>query len=567
VLTRTKECWPLADYREVIEKRAKLLTRLLQDKEARGAIKVVYRSFPGGALRFISDWGVVREPRTTLIGVDVPSVIPFVPFKRQRELIQFLHELLYTQESGLVEKSRDMGATWVCCLFSVWLFLFWDGSTTGWGSRDRDLVDRIGDPDSIMEKIRIQLRNTPRIFLPKGFNLNTHMPSMRILNPETGATIVGDIGDNIGRGGRSLAYFKDESAWYEHPEMIEAALADNAMVQVDVSSVAGLGNVFHRRREVGVDWYPKAKLPKGRVRVFVLDWRDHPGKSQKWYDLRRQKAVDEGLLHTFAQEVDRDYAAAVEGVIIQSDWVKAAIDAHIKLGFKDDGMWHAALDVADEGGDTNALSKRKGIVLRELKEWGEFDTGVTARNTVDLITGLGNLDCEYDCVGVGAGVKAEVNRLRAEDILPRGITFVPWNGGAEVQDKDKHIIPDDKLSPKNGDYFKNLKAQAWWHIARRFERTWRAINEPGFTWKSEDLISIDSRIPLLRKLEKELSQPTRGVDSKMKMVVNKKTGGAKSPNLADSIVMNYFPAKVSRPLEVPVGLINRLRGKSYLRRY
>jgi hypothetical protein len=29
------------------------------------------------------------------------------------------------------------------------------------------------------------------------------------VNPETGATITGDVSDNIGRGGRSLCYFKD----------------------------------------------------------------------------------------------------------------------------------------------------------------------------------------------------------------------------------------------------------------------------------------------------------------------------------------------------------------------
>jgi hypothetical protein len=32
-----------------------------------------------------------------------------------------------------------------------------------------------------------------------------------------------------------------------------------------------------------------------------------------------------------AQEVDIDYAASVEGVLIPSAWVQAAVDAHIKL--------------------------------------------------------------------------------------------------------------------------------------------------------------------------------------------------------------------------------------------
>jgi hypothetical protein len=47
------------------------------------------------------------------------------------------------ETGGLVEKSRDMGATWLAVSFSVWLFLFVPGATVGWGSRKEALVDRI----------------------------------------------------------------------------------------------------------------------------------------------------------------------------------------------------------------------------------------------------------------------------------------------------------------------------------------------------------------------------------------------------------------------------------------
>jgi hypothetical protein len=38
-----------------------------------------------------------------------------------------------------------------------------------------------------------------------------------------------------------------------------------------------------------------------------------------------------------AQEVDIDYAASVEGVLIPSVWVQAAIDAHLKLNIEPTG--------------------------------------------------------------------------------------------------------------------------------------------------------------------------------------------------------------------------------------
>ncbi|WP_089177137.1 hypothetical protein [Bosea sp. AS-1] len=499
--------------------------------------KEFYRTNP---VAFINHWCDTYDPRNA--GGDTPARMPFILFEKQAELVTFLQACLTDQENGLVEKCRDMGATWVCAAFSIWLWLFWPGSSVGWGSRKEQLVDKLGDPDSIFEKMRMVLRGIPREFWPMGLSPNDHMTYMKFINPENGATITGEAGDNIGRGGRKLIYFKDESAHYERPEKIEAALADNTRVQIDISSVNGLGNVFHRKREAGLDWMPGTEAQKGKTRVFVMDWRDHPAKTQDWYDTRKQAAQDAGLLHLFAQEVDRNYSAAVEGVIIPAEWVKAAIDAHVKLGFTDEGGWVAALDVADSGGDTNALAKRKGPILKSVEEWGERDTGKTTRRAVTACAGLGPLELQYDCIGVGAGVKAESNRLADDGLLPSTIRFVPWNAGAEVLNPKGRVVEKDRDSPLNADFYKNLKAQAWWQLRLRFERTWRAVNDPSFTWTADELISLPSDLPLLRKVEKELSQATADKTPSMKLVVDKTPEGTRSPNLADAIVMAFWPA-------------------------
>jgi hypothetical protein len=498
-----------------------------------------YRDHP---VEFISHWLDTFDPRNLPVGL--PATIPFVLFRRQRELVEFLVACLNGEANGLVEKTRDMGATFAACGVSIWLWLFWPGASVGWGSYHEKLVDKIGVVDSVFEKLRRMIRGLPSEFLPRGLSPINHLAFMRIVNPENDASITGEVGDNMGRGGRKLIYFKDESAHYEHPELIEAALTDNTRVQIDMSSVHGLGNVFHRKREAGVDWEPGQEVVRGRTNVFVMDWRDHPEKDQTWHDRREQEARDNGLLANFAQEVERNYAASVEGVIIDAQWIVAALDAAERLKFNDDGGWVAALDVADEGLDTNALVRRKGVVLKSAAEWGDRDTGVTTRRAVQGCRGIGPLDLNYDSVGIGAGVKAEANRLIETKEMPPGIRLVPWNAGAEVLDKDKHLIPGDRNTPLNGDYFYNFKAQAWWHLARRFERTWRAVNEPGFTWEPGQLISIPSNLPLVRKLQKELSQATASTDNaKMKYLVDKSPDGTKSPNIADAVVMAYWPVR------------------------
>ncbi len=110
----------------------------------------------------------------------------------------------------------------------------------GWGSLLAHNIDDRGNPKAIFLKIRQIIENLPREIMPAGYSARLHAPLMKILHPTDTATIIGEGGDNVGRGGRTTIYFKDESAHYEHPELIEAALGDNTDVQIDISSVNGI---------------------------------------------------------------------------------------------------------------------------------------------------------------------------------------------------------------------------------------------------------------------------------------------------------------------------------------
>lgn len=527
------EAWPPNYVEEFAWRQQQLLKMRQQPILLYGAMEY-YRTHP---IEWINDWCITYDPRAKRGAL---SKLPFKLFRRQRQYIRFLLALIDAQEGGLVEKSRDAGVTFLSCAFSVWLWIFWDGAAVGWGSRKADLVDKIGDPDSIFEKIRMILRNLPREFLPRGFDYDTHATYMKLVNPETGATITGEAGNNIGRGGRKLIYFKDESAHYERPELIEAALGDNTNVQVDISSVNGIGNVFHTRRENGVEWNGGTAVV-GKTNVFVFDWRDDPRKDLAWYNRRKQKAIDDGLLHLFYQEVDRNYAASVVGIIIPPEWVDAAIDAHVRLGFAGTGGWCAGLDVADGGRDTNAYAGRKGVVLRRLEQWGERDTALTARRTIGYAQETGrSIDINYDCIGVGSGVKAESNRLRDEKVLPDNIRFIAWNAAESPLHPLEHVEPGDPNTPLNEDYYGNLKAQGWWLLRRRFEKTFRMLTE-GHVYPHDELISLSSDLKHLATLRKELSQPTMGKSGSLKQIVNKTPDGTKSPNLGDAVMMCYHP--------------------------
>lgn len=498
------------------------------------------------------DWMDTYDPRKSPLNKD-PRLrgdkwMPFVFFKRQKDVIDFFEDCSHDQESGLVEKCRDFGLTWLACAYSVWRWLFIKDDAVGWGSRKETLVDKPGDPDSIFEKLRLLIKRLPRCWLPSEYKSTF----MKLVNADNGAIISGESGDNIGRGGRRSLYLLDEAAHLEHPEKIEAALGDNTNVRIDISSVNGVGNVFHRRRENGVLWTPGATLPPGFVRVFVADWRDHPLKTQEWYDTRKERYEREGMAHIFAQEVDRNYAAAVSNVVIPYEWILSAVDAHKRVPYLVQHItdhpdvltdWMAGLDVADEGGDRNALTIRQWIIWRSVEEWGERDPGITARRAILACRPHAkHIYCQYDSIGVGSGVKTEYNRLTEDEhiIDADDIPFVPWNAGAAVIRPYERIIPDDDESLRNRDFFDNLKAQAWWSLRTRFYKTHKAVVE-GAVYPVDELISLDSTMPLLEQLKKELAQPTVGHSSRLKLLIEKKPNGMKSPNLADSGVQAFFP--------------------------
>lgn len=543
-----KEEWP-PDYLAVFAWRQSMLRRYRERPELLYGALVYYEDHP---VEFICHWVDTYDPRNA--GQEGKMTrMPLVMFSRQADLVECLQQCRAVEADALVEKCRDMGATWVCAAYSVWVWLFSDGASVGWGSRKEALVDKLGVLDSIFEKIRMIIRQLPSEFLPAGFSWREHSAHMRLVNPVTGATITGEAGDNIGRGGRTSIYFKDESAHYERPESIEAALGDNTRVQVDISSVNGPGNVFHRRREAGEDWQGEAQ--KNRTNVFVMEWRHHPEKNEAWYTARRKKAMDDGLMHIFAQEVDRDYFSAIENVLIPSDWIESAIDAHIKLSLPEpEGQRIGGLDVADGGGDKNALSVRREYLLEHCEHWAappDMDTGITTRKTVRLLRDFGSVVLQYDCIGIGAGVKSEYNRLRKSGLMPKTIAFAPWDASASPLGKDERLLKNedgtpDEESPFIGDFFANLKAQGWWELRQRFQRTHSAVTE-GLEYGPEQLISLPSDTPELAQLRKELGQVTFAHRTNGKLIVDKAPEGTRSPNMADSVVEAYWPVEVVTP--------------------
>lgn len=328
----------------VYYERAERLKKLRSDPKLLAAAWKHYESNP---VDFINDWGMTFDPRVR------PSNIPFVLFPRQIELIQFLYDKYINDKDGLIEKTRDCGATWVSSAFSVWLWIFHGDQSVGWGSRKEQLVDKLGDLDSIFEKMRMFIRQLPIEFIPNGYDESKHATYMKIVNPDNGSTITGEAGDNIGRGGRKSIYFKDESAFYERPDKIEAALSQNSNVKIDISTPNGNGNPFYRKRF------------SGKIDVFTFNWRDDPRKDDNWYKAQKEK-LDPVIV---AQEIDIDYDASVDNSFIDPSDVDRAIKTNPSDVDNIAAPVIIGVDPARYGSDRTAIVCRQGRLVHFINTY------------------------------------------------------------------------------------------------------------------------------------------------------------------------------------------------------
>jgi hypothetical protein len=521
--------WP-PDFQGELARRFDLERAVAEDGTGAiaAAAKAYYANGADGLVAFVRDNCWVVEPRNANKGL--PTKLPAVPFPRQEDYLRWLYERFSTRTSGPCEKSRDSGATWMACAFSIWLWLFHPGVTVGFGSRKEAYVDKLGDMDSIFEKARSIVRNLPAYLIPAGFSEKSHALYMRLINPENGSTVKGEAGDNIGRGGRTSVYFVDEAAFIERPKAVNAALSANTDCRIDISSC-----------RAGTDFQDRCNRTSEPVK-FVFDISAAPWHTPEWIEQKRGELSDD----IFAQEFLRDSTAAIEGQLIKSVWVEASIDADKVLGFEPTGARVAALDVADGGDDRNALAARHGVLVTHVaSREGLMADGGGAWGYAEAKQ-AGADELLYDSIGVGAGAAAVLRDKR--DIKTQG-----WSAAGAVVNPEAlyppNVKPGTPGARKNKDQFHNAKAQGWWMLRDRFIATFKAVtdhrNGIPFTGDPDNLISLSSGIAELQQLKPELSQVTFGYNNAGKIVINKAPDGHRSPNRADSVMIAFAPKKAA----------------------
>ena len=486
--------WRKPDYSAVYRERARRLARMRGGSAEENAAMVAglkewYRERP---VDFITDWGMTYDPRNVEIGLD--AVTPFVLFPRQAEFVEWLYARWRNREDGLCEKSRDVGISWLSSGFGGWMWLFHANTAIGFGSRKEEYVDSVGDPKSLLWKVRQFINLVPEEFKPDGYDERIHAPRMRIMNPENGSIIFGEAGMNIGRGARASFYIKDESAHYEHAEMIDAALSMTSNCKIDMSSVNGEGNAFARKRF------------GGNIPVFTFKWQEDPRKDQAWYDDQKRK-LDPMIL---AQEIDIDYMASVSNSYIDSSYVTDAMNAQVK-DVDAIGEWIIGVDAAHEGNDESIIHARRGRFNMDQRVFNKLD----GHDLAAEVDAWGSQLARSSGVGV-AGIVIELDGpgTSAYDCLKRG----PFG------DKVRGIHTGIKL---RDNYNYNLRAKLW-------SSALEYLKEGGIRMAHDP------------KMKMQIAAMRYGYKDGLLLMMDKKTYKKEfgfSPDRADAFMLTFAPIR------------------------
>lgn len=141
-----------------------------------------------------------------------PAIIPFQLYPYQEWAIREWYGCIERQEDFGIEKSRDMGVSWMIMLLFQYCWLFRPGWNFHAGSRKEAEVDLADlNPSTLFGKMRLNLSR-----LPKWMKPNYRDKKLSLINLDNGNVISGESSNpSFGRGQRQRAILFDELAFWE----------------------------------------------------------------------------------------------------------------------------------------------------------------------------------------------------------------------------------------------------------------------------------------------------------------------------------------------------------------
>lgn len=237
-----------------------------------------------------------------------PKTVPFITWPFQDHGLLTIKAAIDNQHDLAIEKTRDMGASWMVLIVFDWMWRFHKEYSFLLGSRKEEYVDNgPRDKKALFGKLDHLDDHLPKWLIPAGFERT----KLKRWNGETESIITGESTNvDFGRGDRKSAVCLDEFAAVENGFEILAAVYDTSGCRIYNSTHKGVATAFYDR------------ISNPHIKKLVFHWTQHPEKGKglyfekgtgkvrsPWYDheckIRKHRML-------IAQELDIDPQGAAD---------------------------------------------------------------------------------------------------------------------------------------------------------------------------------------------------------------------------------------------------------------
>ncbi|MCA9280202.1 MAG: hypothetical protein H6815_00350 [Phycisphaeraceae bacterium] len=370
--------------------------------------------------------------------------VPFITWPVQDTAILRIVDRIRNGGDIGIDKSRDMGASWICAAVFFWFWMFEPGSLFLIIARIEDDVDKKAYPKSLFWKLDYLYKNLPPSMRP-----TIGRSHMTFENKDNGAVISGSAtSGDAGRGDRIRAALIDEASSIRVLDEIIRALHGATPCRIYNSTAKG-PTAFARLRY------------SGTIPFIIMPWWDHPNKgigrelvqledgTRKWTSpfYRYEDAVR--TRREIAQNLDMNHGAAGDMVIDPE-----VLSIH-RATYTREPVWRGlvvlpTLESEHETFFTKKLARPTLRTNREgnLKLW--IDPHKVGRRSdsdftigIDVCGGVGQSNSTINVMNADTGeVVAELacNEIKPYELAQIAVLLGRWFGSARGKGREALII-------------------------------------------------------------------------------------------------------------------------------
>jgi hypothetical protein len=241
----------------------------------------------------------VWQTNPNSFGTASAEVGPFVAWEYQEDAVKDILSAIQGRYDLVIEKSREMGASWLCLIVMLWYTLFHPMKKFLCVSKDADSVD-CEDPDSLFWKLRYMVDHLPRWLTP-----NLKIQKFLIKNEDNGSVITGVASTaDAGVGGRATAIFVDEFTLIKKDFAVLNHTANTSRCRIFNGTHRGTGTALFELTN-------PEDAASSFVKKLQMHWTRHPDKNRGCYHY--DAATQQIVPHDKSYEYPPDYHFVTDG--------------------------------------------------------------------------------------------------------------------------------------------------------------------------------------------------------------------------------------------------------------